>query len=357
VIDDLLLLLCIEDTAGPGAWRAEMRSKSAACVILAAMSGGPAAQAQSGLTCGSVISMDTTLQQDLDLSGCAAAGATVLNLESRVRLDLNGHRITCSELPADSPLTPSYIALEGAGSRISNGQLRGCILRLSGNGRHHVEGLDAFIGDSEVALVVESELNRVSGNTFMGQLAAIVYANRNTFTRNFFLGGPCPGCDRAAILMGERGSYIGNTFIGDNELLLYGSNNRFIENSVSAGFVISMTLAGRANHLEKSNFSLGFDVHGGMHTIKYNNIATDLIGIDVRGPDNFIFQNKIQGAGQPLSPYRTGILIREGSTDNRILRNEANGGTDFDLIDENPNCDRNLWRSNIFRTSNQVCIN
>ncbi len=41
--------------------------------------------------------------------------------------------------------------------------------------------------------------------------------------------------------------------------------------------------------------------------------------------------------------------------DNRILRNATGSNTNLDLYDSNPNCDRNTWRRNAFRTAEPAC--
>jgi parallel beta-helix repeat protein len=61
-----------------------------------------------------------------------------------------------------------------------------------------------------------------------------------------------------------------------------------------------------------------------------------------------------------------GISIRNGSVSNIVRNNiavgnvvlppaSANFGPTFDLLDNNPNCDNNLWRDNIYNTVFPAC--
>ena len=43
-------------------------------------------------------------------------------------------------------------------------------------------------------------------------------------------------------------------------------------------------------------------------------------------------------------------------TDNRIVNNTSLQNFQRDLLDQNPNCDKNTWASNVFVTANQPCI-
>jgi hypothetical protein len=52
-----------------------------------------------------------------------------------------------------------------------------------------------------------------------------------------------------------------------------------------------------------------------------------------------------------------GIAVEEGSSNNQITNMSSGGnGGSFDLIDNNPNCDGNLWFNNTFGNASQSCI-
>lgn len=66
--------------------------------------------------------------------------------------------------------------------------------------------------------------------------------------------------------------------------------------------------------------------------------------------DNMVMKNNASGNG------RYGILVSTPSTDNVIKKNKAKWNSATDLVDLNTNCDSNVWKNNIFVTSNMACI-
>jgi CSLREA domain-containing protein len=51
-----------------------------------------------------------------------------------------------------------------------------------------------------------------------------------------------------------------------------------------------------------------------------------------------------------------GIAIRSSSTGNTVQRNVALGNDAVDLLDDNPDCDANVWKKNVFETRGAPCI-
>lgn len=55
-----------------------------------------------------------------------------------------------------------------------------------------------------------------------------------------------------------------------------------------------------------------------------------------------------------------GLTIESGCTGNTVEGNTASGNRDYgvllDLVDDNPDCDANTWRNNVFGVANQPCI-
>ncbi len=50
-------------------------------------------------------------------------------------------------------------------------------------------------------------------------------------------------------------------------------------------------------------------------------------------------------------PRSFGIGIDLGDSKNQVLENDASGAGTTDLIDENANCDGNLWDGNFFKSA------
>ncbi|HWJ41182.1 MAG TPA: hypothetical protein VNT29_08615, partial [Candidatus Limnocylindrales bacterium] len=77
-------------------------------------------------------------------------------------------------------------------------------------------------------------------------------------------------------------------------------------------------------------------------------------------------EGKCGGKGSDLNHFSSsgangnsgaGVTVEEGSSNNQItnMSSGGNGGT-ADLIDNNPNCDGNLWFNNAFGSASQTCI-
>jgi hypothetical protein len=72
-------------------------------------------------------------------------------------------------------------------------------------------------------------------------------------------------------------------------------------------------------------------------------------GIEIGSAGNDVRGNVVTGTGT------FGIVVDSLATGNTIIGNFAHGsGTD--LVDNNVNCDSNVWRGNDFGSANQTCI-
>ena len=95
-------------------------------------------------------------------------------------------------------------------------------------------------------------------------------------------------------------------------------------------------------------------ISGSSHNIVVddNNVDDNFrIGVGVFGDDNTIEDNTVNQNDV------VGIRVFNSANNNTLEDNEASGnGGDFDLRDDNPNCDNNDWDDNTFGTSNQSCI-
>jgi parallel beta-helix repeat protein len=98
----------------------------------------------------------------------------------------------------------------------------------------------------------------------------------------------------------------------------------------------------------------GFTLDGADdNTIRDNNASNNLIdGIELTvATKNDVRGNTLNGN------VRSGIQVNpDTGTDNRISGNTALNNGDFDLVDENTNCDSNMWKNNTFVTANRTCI-
>jgi hypothetical protein len=84
-----------------------------------------------------------------------------------------------------------------------------------------------------------------------------------------------------------------------------------------------------------------------------------------RGPEIFsagvlVRATKTLVTGITTTHNNTGIRVAgQGTvfgTNNRIVNNTSLQNFQRDLLDQNPNCDKNTWVSNVFGSANQSCI-
>ena len=102
-----------------------------------------------------------------------------------------------------------------------------------------------------------------------------------------------------------------------------------------------------------NNNSIGIWIEGSNNQVKNNVVSdngNDGIRLDGPGQGNKIQRNRVIGN------QGNGIQVNSNSTNAQITGNEARGNDNYDLDDENGGCGANSWRSNIFVTSNQACI-
>jgi parallel beta-helix repeat protein len=105
-----------------------------------------------------------------------------------------------------------------------------------------------------------------------------------------------------------------------------------------------------------SNSLAGFLLIGANdNTLRDNNVSSTEFGILlIVGAGNDVRANTANGNGGGIV---LGFFFGPGdATDNDITHNTAQNNS-TDLFDENPNCDSNTWKHNVFGTANQACIN
>jgi parallel beta-helix repeat protein len=215
-----------------------------------------------------------------------------LTVRDGARLDLGGH-IAVAESIA--------VLLEGRGAVLHNGRAWSFILAavsVAGDGGHTVRGIEAA-GDPANGIHVLSDRNRVLGNAGVGS-------------------------DLGLQVDGNHNLVVGNTGLGQGAVRVTGHHNLLLKNE----------------SIEDQR--LGFLIEGD-HNLLVGNQGRGVgeRGFEVRGNGNTLVGNLIKGA-------ETGIVVQ--GADNRLVRNTAleNG---VDLLDAHEECDGNVWRQNVFQTS------
>lgn len=175
----------------------------------------------------------------------------------------------------------------------------------------------------------------------------IVVAGTGASVRNAALNA-VNGCHHGVVVTGNGNSFRGGAS-RDNRYdgwRVEGSNNSFTRNDATGN---GKALAACPDETEGGS---GFSVHDGSGNTFDSNVsdgnACDGFLIDSDGHQ--VRANNVNGNG------RYGIYIEGGAGGNLILLNNVWGHDEYDMSDENENCDGNTWRLNFFGTADQACI-
>lgn len=274
-------------------------SRSAGTLLLLLAANGALA-----VECGDVITTDATLTADV--GPCAGDEDPVLTLVGPATLNLNGH--TVRGLPGAQ--TEVGILIEGERARLRNGFVDSCesaAVVVGGAGGHRIENVIARNNTND-GFQVQSSRNHLVRNVTMN-------SHDDGFavsgSGNLLLGNAALDDAVGFSLSGERNAVIRSTATRCQQvgIGISGSRHRVIENRVVASGLDGISVSGSA-HLVRANQS----------------IANDQAGIDV------------------------------SATATRVFGNVALGNDGTDLVDASPACGDDLWRRNIFSTSDPACI-
>ncbi|CAN5237558.1 hypothetical protein BH18ACT4_BH18ACT4_06840 [soil metagenome] len=83
----------------------------------------------------------------------------------------------------------------------------------------------------------------------------------------------------------------------------------------------------------------------------------------IRANDNIVRDNEVHdNAGNGILA-QFNVTLNEGAVNNLIEGNDARGNTlaakpraAYDLLDQNPQCDNNIWRNNLYLTAFPTCV-
>ena len=297
--------------------------------------------------CPPVITTNTTLAADC--LGPITIGA------SGVHLNLGGHTVTCGGVVTTTGIT--VIGLTGV--RISNGTVRECgaAIRLRNGGTHHLSNLNLVANRC-----CGPSLMPPTGDSNFGDGVQIRTSNSNDLvnlrgTGNgisvFMWLGSQDNVLRSSDLSG--GAPFSSVEIQDSDFNeIRGTTLR---DSVFEGLLVSFGGNGNVVHsTTATNNNNGFDIGftGGADNVIQSSRAEANRGhgivLTAPATRTLIRSNTVLA-------NRFGIRVGTGATANTIMSNRSLGNTLFDMSDDNPNCDANIWRSNTFVTANQpACI-
>lgn len=333
--------------------------------------------------CGQTITSDTTLTADL---GPCGDNGLVVGADDIV-LDLAGYRI----FGTPSPFDKAGVYVMGR-SRVTvrNGTVSdfdaGVV--IEGGGNNTVTGI-----------VAERNIGgrTASGSTRFGDGFAIESSSDNRIVGNTARdNGPFSGIGIYSLVDGDHprstsGPSLRNLIQGNQVLANVIGRDGSTRNTDNDGIRIENTYAAGAAPIDANNQIIGNQVSGsGLdgianfarssgNVIRGNQVTRNgLFRSTARRGDGIVVfnfsdravieNNFVSGNGDNGIRIRGPFRAFPGSTNNRIVGNSSVGnavlptipspvfGTAaFDLNDQNPNCDNNLWSANRFRTADPAC--
>ena len=319
------------------------------------------------VACGSVITEDTALDSDV---GPCTSGIVIRG--NNVDFDLAGHRVFGTAARGEGPgITFDNVT----GSRVRNGTVTGFDtgVYIEGGSNNEIRTMQVVDnlgqGDfSDGIQLFETNNNRVLDNQVVrnGSQAGIVLydsssnlVDGNNVANNAFstsLTNPTvnpvtigiwvinlqdrPRTEGEPDVVGLQSSF---NIVSNNNVRNNGLDGIQVSRFTHSNTVVNNTVVG--NGIRRTN-------------------AREGDGIVLFGNNNLVQENRSfnnAGHGIGINFVQTAVTIQ--GVNNRIFTNQTGGngfgtiGTpNFDLFDQAPNCDNNLWRNNTFQTFNQVCV-
>jgi hypothetical protein len=288
------------------------------------LAGGPALAVE----CGDTITGRARLDRDLI---CTTDPA--LTVDGGV-LKLGGFTVVCDHPPPPPvpPATGVGILLEGEGALLRNGAVTGCFVAVwvGGSGGHTVLDVTASAFNQGVFVEDESDGNRLLHSHIL---------------RGFE--------DAAVQVNGDNNLLSSNDVSGSNDqgFEINGNANRVVNNRISA-VAEGIQLMGTGNHVLRNQIvgatARGVEVRAGAHVIRDNLIvdgALDGIALLADANGNEVSRNAIYRHGDQ------GLFVGGVGTFNNTLERNQVLRSRIDLTDTTPGCDANVWRDNVFDTS------
>ena len=348
------------------------RSRKLVLIVLPALSALPLLVVSPAgaaiLSCGQTITQSTVL--DNDLSGCANNG--IIIGADNITLNLNGHTVAGTAASGDQ----GGIVLVGrTGVTVRNGTVRnfdvGVVIEGgSANTVEHVNAVNNISyetgsinrGGDGIA-ILSSVNNRVRYNNTVnnGPYSGIgIYSDVDNAHRRATSGQSSGNVVEGNVVEGNIQARQPNNVVNNDNIGIRlepgNTRNLIVNNRVTNNGLDGITL------FVRNTFTT---VRGNVVTRNgfYRQTARrgNGIGLQIGGAnDNVVEYNQSSGNAD------NGISVRNGSVRNTIRNNtavgnvvlppaSANFGPTFDLLDNNPNCDANVWLDNRYGTAFPPC--
>ncbi len=321
------------------------------------------------LACGQTITQSTVLENDL--AGCTNNGIVIG--ADNITLDLNGHTVAGTAASGDKG---GVVLVGRTGVAVRNGTVRSFDVGvvIEGGSGNTVEGVNAvdnisFEGMGTVnrggdgIAILSSKNNRLVHNNTVnnGPYSGIgVYSEVDNAHPRATSGVSSGNVLDGNVVQGNIQARSPNNVVGNDNIgirLEPGNTGNFVVNNrVEGNGLDGITLFVRNTFtVVRSNVVTG----NGFYRVSAR--RGNGIGLQIGGAnDNLVELNLVTGNAD------NGISIRNGSLRNTVRNNTAVGnvvlppastnfGPTFDLLDNNPNCDANVWLDNRFGTAFPPC--
>jgi len=339
-------------------------------VALPAVLAIPAWTATAGaavLSCGQTITENTVL--DNDLSGCTNNGIVIG--ADNITLDLNGHTVAGTAASGDQG---GVVLVGRTGVAVRNGTVRNFDVGvvIEGGSANTVEGVNAvdnisFSGTTnrggDGIAILSSKNNRIAHNNTVnnGPFSGIgIYTDVDS-AHPRSTGGVSSGniVDGNVVQGNIQGRTPNNVVNNDNigiRLEPGNTGNSILNNRVAGNGLDGITL------FVRNTFTVvGSNIVTGNGFYRQTARRGNGIGLQIGGANDNLVENNLVTRNAD-----NGISIRNGSLRNTVRNNTAVGnavlppasttfGPTFDLLDNNPNCDANIWLDNRYTTAFPPC--
>ena len=321
------------------------------------------------LTCGQTITQSTVL--DNDLSGCTNNGIVVG--ADNITLDLNGHTVAGTSASGDKG---GVVLMGRTGVTVQNGTVRNFDVGvvIEGGSANTVRGINAidnisFEGQGtsnrggDGIAILSSRDNRILLNNTVnnGPYSGIgIYSNIDSAHPRATSGVSSGNVVDGNVVEGNIQARTPNNVVNNDNIGIR------LEPGNTGNFILNNRV--RGNGLDGITL-----FQGNTFTVVRGNISTENgfyrqtarrgngIGLQIGGANDNIIENNISARNAD-----NGISIRNGSLRNVVRNNtavqnvmlppaSANFGPTFDLLDNNPNCDANVWQDNRYGTAFPPC--
>jgi parallel beta-helix repeat protein len=283
-------------------------------------------------------------------------------------INLGTHQVLCPANPGQTNFFVDGIVVESRSNvHITNGHVHQCRygIEARGGGSHALTNLHLETNYVGIHLDGSAD-NRMAES----DLAANYYGVRmeNGATGNELHAGIVLQSNSIAgveMMNGSNDNVVtSSTILGPNNvsIQIVGSHRNTIQSSLldgQNGCQAGINLVASSQTLIQANRITGCN-EGGIIINQFSSlteIVTNRVygnpGSGILGAEGssttFAHNNQVLG-------NNFGIVLRPTSTKNTIDSNTARDNTGFDLRDDNPNCDANVWTNNNSGTQNQPCI-